>query len=244
MKWYTCGHALRLEVSGADLATAVRGARHAFLNDFQILGGWLQLGRLGTAVEYLDRVRSRITRESALAALSHPDLEAALILSRVRAEAEGLSFVATVLGAPAPEYQVAATRDCRGVGERLPRAFPMAVLVILSGLVSRAARAGFTEVEVVVAPNEGRLEIALRLPAAARDLVGMEDEVLNSGGFTPAGSERMGVVGLVWRGARPAHVPLPSVAEAGAAGLELVIVPGKEPGGGERSHLERLEPAE
>lgn len=218
-----------MELTGADLSSVARVGRHALLNDLQILGGWLHLGRLGTAVEYLNRVRSRITRESDMASLSHPDLEAALILSRVRAESAGISFLATVLGAPDPEYlsSAAAGRDGRG-GTQLPKAFPVAVLLLISGIISRATEVGFSRIEAMIVPAEDRLEIALKLPSGARGLVGLEDEVLSSGGFAATRLASARVVGLEWREARPTRGRLSSVAEGRTEGLEMLIVAGRE----------------
>ncbi len=236
MKWFAPPTKAGLSPTALDVILVARGFRHTFLNDLQVLGGRLQLGQLRTATEYLRRVKSRLTLDSALASLSYPDLEAAMILARVRAEAAGLSFLARVMGPPDPGYlaSAAAARDSKRTSWRgVPEAFPVAVLTMVTAIIARAAEAGVTDLEATLGVRDDRPEITVRVPAAIEGLVGIEDEVLKASGFTVTTPGTASAVGLEWRTAGECAGPS-AVAEARAEeeGLELVIrAPGPSSGG-------------
>lgn len=235
MKWFTWQEGLRLSPSGADLTGVVQWLRHSYLNDLQVASGWLQLGRVQAAMEYLERVKSRLTADSALAAVGDADLEAAVLLARLRAERAGVTFTTRVAGVPDPSYvtDVAAARDRTlpapgGAGGRwlsaAAGAFSVAVLVILEIAIDRAAKEGAGGVDVTVSFVRSRLEVGLRMAGPPEELVGVVEETLGSRGFVPCGGRGRGRIGLQW-GRVQAPTDLSRVAEGAATEprTELVI---------------------
>jgi hypothetical protein len=183
-----------LALSGFEFARAVHWLRHGFLNDLQVLSGWLQLDRPKLAAEYLERAQSRL-RESSWAALRDPDLEAVLFLAKMEAESAGLSFRAALWepdeDARAP---VAAAVDGRGgeaggtdgrgsvapmapdgVGaDRTGAVFAVATLTVLRAVIELAAARAVSpqgslqggELEARLGMGGGQWRLGLRLPEA------------------------------------------------------------------------------
>jgi len=99
-------------LSAEGLIDITRHDRHALLNDLQIIGGWLQLGKTEAAVEYIARLQTRLARDPAWSFVDSPDLEAALLVARLEALGRGLEFSIRVKGPhPASATAVAAALD-------------------------------------------------------------------------------------------------------------------------------------
>jgi len=202
LRWFHRSGPDGLRFSPDDLVAVVRSHRHTVLNDLQVLAGWLQLGRIDTALEYLEKVKSRLELDSGLGRLGCPELEAALHLVKSRAEGVGLTFTALVTAPSEPAYlaAAAATREEDvGAGWRLAvRQLAPAVRALLEHIVARVSGEGLDRLEVHVGLSgdapEGRPEVRVCLPSGAGDWVGsrFEDEVLVKLGFDecPRGEER------------------------------------------------------
>lgn len=112
MEWYVGPPVEGVVLSAEGLLGFARHDRHALLNDLQVLGGWLQLGKTEAAIEYLTRLQSRLTRDPAWSLVDSPDLEAALLVARLTALGRGLELSVGVRGPdPASTAAVAAARD-------------------------------------------------------------------------------------------------------------------------------------
>ncbi len=250
MKWFSCPDACRLSLSGPEFTRVVRRMRHAFLNDLQVLSGWLQLGRTASAGEYLSRIQTRLTADSTWATLESPDLQAVLFLAKTEAEDAGLGFSAEVLEAPDPAYvtAAAATLDRTPPAARArpagwpPDRFAVALLAVLRSVIRSAARRSAAdygspvEVETTLGFVGGGFEAAVRLRGSnlAARLPGLAEEALVSSGFAPlAGPGRPAVglapalVGLGWRAARASRAG-DRVSEGDERGMALIVFAGLE----------------
>lgn len=67
-----------------------RNLRHNFINDLQVISGWLQLRNLQRAEEYIIRVREKMARESELLGIKVAELAAILVNKNTWAEANGV----------------------------------------------------------------------------------------------------------------------------------------------------------
>lgn len=65
-----------------DLIAVLNRYRHDWMNDLQVLFGYIQLNRQDKIKEYIARLSDKLTRESLVAKLADPDLVAYLIRFR------------------------------------------------------------------------------------------------------------------------------------------------------------------
>lgn len=222
MKWFVWPEERELALSGLEFARAIHWIRHGFLNDLQVLSGWLQLGRPKAAAEYLERVQSRLGE---WAVLGDPDLEAVLLLVKAEAEGVGLVFRTEVTGLGG--------RDRVSTASFVVASLAMLRAVIRMVTTSAAATrrdAHPDRLEATLGLTDGRLELGVRLPELdgfrAADWARLEDEPLKTAGFVPC--EAGGIVGIEWRpgAARPVRSELARVAEGAPPYHSLVLVAG------------------
>ncbi|HCJ09869.1 MAG TPA: hypothetical protein DHW14_01720 [Clostridiales bacterium] len=209
-------------VSAGDLVGVVRGLRHRFANDLQVLRGWLELGRAEKASAHLDLVTSRIEAESALGHLDLPDLEAVLLVAKERAASEGvrMSLGTAVYVDPVYAAAAAAAEDrfsgkwcAEDGGEKTAGTGPVgppgtgaedlaaAVSAVLGVVTREAAAKGVSEVRVEVgAPGGGHPEVVVRLPARAVPPPEAVEAALASAGFSLCRQPREGSVGIAYPG--------------------------------------------
>ncbi|MEW6309057.1 MAG: Spo0B domain-containing protein [Bacillota bacterium] len=67
-----------------------RKQRHDFLNDLQVITGWLQMGKVARAEEYLEYVREKLARESRIMRVKDPGLALLLLDKHSQAESHGV----------------------------------------------------------------------------------------------------------------------------------------------------------
>jgi hypothetical protein len=205
-------------VSAEDLVRVVRGLRHAFANDLQVLRGWFELGRTEKASVHLDLVTSRVEAGSALGRLDLPDLEAALLVAKERAASEGVhvSLGTAVYVDPVYAAAAAAAEDrssekwCAGDGgEKAAGTGPVgapstgaedlaaAVSAVLAAVTREAAAKGVSEVQVEVGPPGGGYpEVVVRLPVRAAPPPEAVEAAMVSAGFSLCRRPREGSVGV------------------------------------------------
>ncbi len=207
MKWYSWQGTDGPLFSGAEFAHTVHWARHAFLNDLQVLSGWLELHRPDTAAEYLHRTVSRLTADSVWSALAEPDLEAALFLFKAEAASAGVLFTASVSGFPEAAYLRAAAASSEMAGQPRPAGpFAVAVLGVLRAVLRRSAASqgqgagdragsdpsrGSGSVAAAIEVSVGRLAMTVDLPGPG-PATGLEDELLLPLGFGPVAAPDAG----------------------------------------------------
>ncbi len=222
MKWFVWPEERELALSGLEFAWAIHWIRHGFLNDLQVLSGWLQLGRPKAAAEYLERVQSRLGE---WAVLGDPDLEAILFLVKAEAEGAGLVFRAEVT-------------DLGGRDRVSTASFVVASLAVLRAVIRMVATSAAAtrrdarpdRLEATLGLTDGRLELGVRLPELdgfrAGEWARLEDEPLKTAGFVPCVAG--GVVGIEWRpaAARPVRSEPARVAEGATPYHSLVLVAG------------------
>jgi len=188
MKWFECGQPETLVRPGAeDLTTVVRSLRHTFLNDLQVIAGWLQIGRSGAALEYLQRVKSRLDVDTRLGRLGSRELEAVILTAKAWAAELGLRLDLVISGPPEASRNLAAAAAAAasdGAGSDWRRAAgPLAgaLRAILKPAIRCAAEDGAERIEVVVdalaGPHDGvRLELKIGFPAESAGRLGDDFE--------------------------------------------------------------------
>lgn len=89
---------LKREIAARDAQAVLlaRLLRHSFLNDLQIISGWLQLGNVGRASAQAEQVRDRLVREGQLMRIKPAGLIMALLNRGVWAEANGVRMTYVV----------------------------------------------------------------------------------------------------------------------------------------------------
>ncbi|MCL6580695.1 MAG: Spo0B domain-containing protein [Firmicutes bacterium] len=226
LRWFVRPRATGLSLTGGELVGSVRRLRHGFLNDLQVIRGWLQLGRTAPALEQLDRVLERLRGEMGWSALGDDDLEAALLLSMTEAEGAGVELRVDVVGT-SPER-----------GESPGASFPVALWAILRTVIRLVAsgddpRRGAVEVSVSRAPGCAEARVVVPGGSSRFDPEGLEEEALRSRGFLLAdtGDSRpgpRGAVGVEWRPAAATW----RVAEGKPADVEILLVSAEPPAEG------------
>lgn len=211
MKWYALSGPASLTVTPDDVVNLARGHRHAVLNILQVACGWLQLGRSDAALEYLERVKTRLIDSAHLRQLGDSSLEAAVVLAMAQAEDNGIPAAVGLVGSD-PVYLGEAAAG------RYPAPEPaqstesatlaMALMALVIEITGRGLAAGVTDLHISAGLPAGRPSLCLRLPAAAGVLTGIEDTCLAPLGFVPVASADPGVLGLEWRTAAECGLPM------------------------------------
>lgn len=73
-------------MTAEEWAALLRGQRHSFLNHLQVISGWLQLGNIPRAQQYLISVAARLEAQGTIGRAEPPEL--ALVLLQVAHVAE------------------------------------------------------------------------------------------------------------------------------------------------------------
>ena len=129
------------------LCDALRRENHTFMNDLQVIGGWLQLGNSQRAMEYIEETKNRVRRQSCLMNYLGPRLYGLLCAVKMRAEAAGVSVTI--------QYPDVFDRDEWETSAKVGDA--------LSHLIKVARGEGFTQVEIGLAPGPGANRYIIRL---------------------------------------------------------------------------------
>ncbi len=75
------------------LSNALRRANHAFMNDLQVIAGWLQLGNTQRAMEYIEETKGRVRQQSVIMNELGVRLYGLLYALKMKAEAAGIAFM-------------------------------------------------------------------------------------------------------------------------------------------------------
>lgn len=152
---------LKREIAERDAQAVLlaRLLRHSFLNDLQIITGWLQLGNAGRASAQAEQVRDRLVREGQLMRIKPAGLIMALLNRGVWAEANGVRMT----------YVVAA--DLAGY-EESDAEFAGPLADALGGLIEALQAAGARACTITVGLADARpaVDVAADVAIAAERL--------------------------------------------------------------------------
>lgn len=76
----------------ADIIALLRWQRHDFLNDFQVIGSYLQLNKGDRAMAYLKQSIARMEHTGKLMQIKHPDLALISLIKMEEAAARGITL--------------------------------------------------------------------------------------------------------------------------------------------------------
>lgn len=82
-----------------ELVLILRNRRHGFMNDLQVISGWLQLHKPERAQEYLDQVVTRLEAEGTILRLGSPSVVLAVLSGTALAETYGVKLECNLQGA-------------------------------------------------------------------------------------------------------------------------------------------------
>lgn len=74
------------------ICNTLRRANHTFMNDLQVVAGWLQMGDIQRALDYIDETKERVMRESATMNRLGPDHYGLFLAIRMKAESVGITL--------------------------------------------------------------------------------------------------------------------------------------------------------
>jgi hypothetical protein len=151
------------------------------MNDLQVVAGWLQLGNVQRAMEYIEETKERVRRESVAMNALGPGKYGLLHSLRLRAEGAGLNVTINA-GGPAS-------------GEAAPT--PEDLESALWEAVAAAAADGFHHLELSVIPSNGKERYEIRLLGGGTPAPGGVLSGLAPRGFVVRLKESDGVTSVV-----------------------------------------------
>ncbi len=75
-----------------ELINVLRTHRHDYLNDLQVIMGYLQLGKSDDALDYIKKTTDSLRADSSISNLAFPEISALLFKKRNIAELKGINF--------------------------------------------------------------------------------------------------------------------------------------------------------
>lgn len=136
---------LQREIAARDAQAVLlaRLLRHSFLNDLQIITGWLQLGNVERASAQAEQVRDRLVREGQLMRIKPAGLVMALLNRGVWAEANGVRMT-YVVAADLAGHEVSDEQFAGPLGDAL------------GGLIEALQAAGARACTITIGTADGR----------------------------------------------------------------------------------------
>ncbi|MGE5485327.1 MAG: Spo0B domain-containing protein [Ignavibacteriales bacterium] len=177
-------------VVGGDweaLCDALRRENHAFMNDLQVITGWLQLGNSQRAMDYIEETKKRVRRQTYVMNNLGPKIFGLLCSVKIRAEADGVSV---------------SIQD-PGVFDREGWEAPAQIGEMLWLVVKTAGEQGFTQLELGPVPGPEPDRYVVRLSGGCSNTRCLRDALsaLSPEGFRLVVEEVRGLPAIIVEGA-------------------------------------------